>query len=234
MSAHSAVFSFSGHNYGLGESVVNGITASLLAGHGQMAQRACVLSGSMGAPAALRRFFQSFDAVPPVVFIVLLPVSPDAIPLVCDFIARNTSMRVLPALSGHVFSHGEIVVVPSNRKFTIDDNSIQLVNRMDDACNPIDETMVSLSRYFRQYLGAIIFSGLGEDGRKGCSAILKGGGEVWTQSVDSCLFGSLPRSVSEACAIKYSATPESLAVRLQSELRVIRRHQMSKVPLVTA
>lgn len=172
----------------------------------------------MGAPSALGRFFHAFDRVLPVAFVVQVPISPNAVPLLCDYLARFTRMRVLPALSGHILHHGEVIVVPSDRLLIIDEhNQITLVTPDADLVNPIDLTMKAFSRHFRANLGAIIFSGIGEDGLQGCHTIVENGGEVWTQAVESCHFGSMPRYVNDTCPVRFSGTPEQLASRLQGE-----------------
>jgi len=205
-------------------------TSGRLVGNGQVAQRVCILSGSLGAVSALRRFFTAIDAVLPVAFIVAIPTAPDIVPLLCNFIAPNTPMRVLPALSGHTLCHGDILVVPSNRVMQVDeDKKIQLVSAVDGVTNPVDDLMRSLSSHFGPNLGAIVFSGLGEDGQQGCGAIARQGGEVWTQSVESCQFQRLPQHINRTCKVGFSAVPENLGVRLQSELRVISRYQAQQL-----
>ena len=202
-----------------------------LVGQSQAARRVCVLAGSMGSPAGLRRFFQSLkDSSLPVTFVVVMPINPDALPLLCDFIARHTRMRVLPALSGHMLRHGEIMVMPSDRLLLLDESGyINLVVPVNKLLNPVDVTMKALSRHFGKNTGAIIFSGIGEDGQQGCCTIAECGGEVWTQSEQSCHFDSMPRYVREACAVKYSSTPEEMAVRLLRELTTVQRSRNAVV-----
>jgi len=182
----------------------------------------------MGGPAGLRRFFQSLKGTSlPVVFIIVIPINPDALPLLCNFIARHTRMRVLPALSGHILRHGEVVVMPSDRLVIVDGSGqINLVTPVNKLLNPVDVTMKALARHFRQNTGAIIFSGIGEDGQQGCRTIAEYGGEIWTQNEQSCHFGSMPRYIGEACEVKFSGTPENMAARLRQELTSVgpRRH----------
>jgi len=179
----------------------------------------------MGAPAGLGRFFQAFDRLLPVAFVIVVPISPNAVPLLCDYLSRFTKMRVLPALTGHILRHGEVIVVPSDRLLIIDENNqITLVTPDADLTNPIDLTMKAFSRHFRANLGAIIFSGIGEDGLQGCQSIVENGGEVWTQAAESCHFASMPRYVSETCQVRYSGTPEQLARRLQGEFTARTQH----------
>jgi chemosensory pili system protein ChpB (putative protein-glutamate methylesterase) len=195
------------------------------AGQDHVAERACLLAGSIGAPAGLGRFFRAFDRMLPIAFIVVVPISPNAVPLLCDYLSRFTKMRVLPALTGHILHHGEVIVVPSDRLLIVDENNhITLVTPDADLTNPIDLTMKAFSRHFRANLGAIIFSGIGEDGLQGCQSIVDNGGEVWTQAAESCHFASMPRYVSEACEVRYSGTPEQLASRLQGEFAAWSQH----------
>jgi len=190
----------------------------LVAGQGRVAKRACVLAGSMGAPAGVGRFFRSFDRLLPVAFVVVVPISPNAVPLLCDYLSRHTGMRVLPALTGHSLRHCEVIVVPSDRLLMIDEtNHLTLVTPDTHLLNPIDLTMKAFSRHFRSDLGAVIFSGIGEDGRQGCQDIVENGGEVWTQAAESCHYDSMPRYVGETCQVHYSGTPEQLARRMQGE-----------------
>jgi chemosensory pili system protein ChpB (putative protein-glutamate methylesterase) len=198
------------------------------AGQGSAARRVCVLAGSMGGPAGLRRFFQSLNGTSlPVVFIIIIPINPDALPLLCDYVARYTRMRVLPAISGHLLRHGEVVVIPSDRLLIVDESGhVRLVAPAGKLLNPVDVTMKALVRHFRRNTGAIIFSGIGEDGQQGCRAIAEHQGEIWTQSEQSCHFGSLPRYIGEVCKVRYSDTPENMASRLLQELTAVgpRRH----------
>ena len=57
-------------------------------------------------------------------------------------------MRVLPALSGHVLRHGEILVMPSDRLLILDESGqINLVAPVNTLLNPADVTMKALARF---------------------------------------------------------------------------------------
>jgi chemosensory pili system protein ChpB (putative protein-glutamate methylesterase) len=201
-----------------GGGVSQEVADRVLADQGQVAQRVCILTGSIGAPAGLGRFFQSLERVLPLAFVIVVPISPHAVPLLCDYISRHTKIRVLPALTGHILRHCEAIIVPSDRLLMIDEaNRITLVTPDVRQANQIDQTMKAFARHFRNKLGAIVFSGIGEDGRQGCCSIVENGGEVWTQAAESCHYSSMPRYVSEACQVRFSATPEQLALRLYGE-----------------
>jgi chemosensory pili system protein ChpB (putative protein-glutamate methylesterase) len=180
----------------------------------------------VGGPAGLRRFFQSLHGTLPVAFVVIMPISPDALPSLCDFVERNTAMRVLPALTGHILKHGEVMVVPSDRLLMLGESGqVNMVTPVNPLLNPVDVTMKALVRHFGKNTGAIVFSGIGDDGQQGCCSIIDSGGEVWTQCEQSCQYGSMSRYVREACAVKYSSTPENLAARLQSELTATKQQR---------
>jgi len=182
------------------------------------AQRVCVLAGSMGGPTGMRRFLRSLPPGLPVAFIIVQHISPDAISLLCEYISRSTAMRVTVATQGHTLCHGEVVVMPTDKLLVVDASlSIGLVDSSNEIHTPVDSVMGVVAERFGACVGAIIFSGIGDDGVAGCRLISKRGGEVWTQSDESCRFGSLPLYVQGDCQVAYSSTPENLAARLVSE-----------------
>jgi len=117
--------------------------------------------------------------------------------------------------------------MPTDRLLILDEaGKINLVSPVNKLLNPVDVTMKALARHFGNNTGAIVFSGIGEDGQQGCRAIVEHGGEVWTQCEQSCHFDSMSRYVRETCKVKYSSTPENLGARLQSELTGVKpRHR---------
>ena len=185
----------------------------------ETARQVCVLAGSIGAPGSMKRFFSNLRTDLPVAFIVALPISSDALSLLCDYFSRNTNMRVLPALSGHVLMHGEVIVMPLDLdlRFSVE-GRLDLREPDKPGVNPVDRVLQNVAAYYGKQSGAIIFSGIGEDGALGCVAMQEVGSGIWTQSDESSHFRSMPHSVQQSCHVEFSGTPEQLAVRLNNEL----------------
>ena len=187
--------------------------------HGGTTQHLCVLAGSMGAPGSIKRFFGNLRQDLPVTFLVALHISSEAVALLCDFVNRSTSMRVLPAQPGHTLMHGEVVVMPMDRQLQFtSDGKLELLMPEEAITNPIDQILRSVAVFYGRRSGAIIFSGIGEDGSRGCTAMNEYGSEIWVQSDESCRFSSMPHYIHQSCDVVFSGTPEQLATRLNAEL----------------
>ena len=69
---------------------------------------------------------------------------------------------------------------------------------------------------YKKNAGAIIFSGMCDDGVEGCEILIKQGGQVWVQDPESCVISTMSESVTKRVAVTFSGTPEMLAQRLVS------------------
>lgn len=75
----------------------------------------------------------------------------------------------------------------------------------------IDQVLAKVASKYGKQCGAIVFSGMGDDGSKTCRLVTHAGGEVWVQSPESCAIDSMPSEVLETQCVSYSGTPEQLA-----------------------
>ena len=84
--------------------------------------------------------------------------------------------------------------------------------------------MTEVAKRFGKRAGTIVFSGMGDDGARGCESIAENGGVVWAQDGASCVVSSMPDQARKTGTVSYSANPEHLAKHLldfyQSEARV--------------
>ncbi|MDA1107767.1 MAG: chemotaxis protein CheB [Proteobacteria bacterium] len=78
----------------------------------------------------------------------------------------------------------------------------------------IDAVLMNVARRYGKRSGAIIFSGMGNDGTEGVRAMAAQGAEVWAQDAASCLVSSMPDQVRQTGLVSFSGTPEALAQRL--------------------
>jgi chemosensory pili system protein ChpB (putative protein-glutamate methylesterase) len=79
--------------------------------------------------------------------------------------------------------------------------------------------MSSLAQGFGHCDGAILFSGMGNDGAIAAPRLAAQGAAIWAQSADSCAVSSQPDSVRETGCVGYSGTPEQLARQLVDRVR---------------
>ncbi len=78
----------------------------------------------------------------------------------------------------------------------------------------IDAVMTDIAIRYGANAGAVMFSGMGNDGVRGCQVIASRGGFVWAQEPQSCVISSMPDSARRAGVVSYSGNPEQLAKRL--------------------
>ncbi|MEC8429076.1 MAG: chemotaxis protein CheB, partial [Pseudomonadota bacterium] len=62
--------------------------------------------------------------------------------------------------------------------------------------------------------GAIVFTGMADDGTAGARLIHQNGGQVWVQSPSSCTISSMPDEALNTGVVSVIASPEGLAARL--------------------
>ena len=82
----------------------------------------------------------------------------------------------------------------------------------------IDDVIESLSAVYKEKSGAIIFSGMGQDGLNGAKKMKALGGQIWAQSVDTCANPSMPDAVISEQLTDVVASPEMLAEQLAAHL----------------
>ena len=75
----------------------------------------------------------------------------------------------------------------------------------------IDQVIAKVARVYRDRGGAIVFTGMGDDGARSCTMLHHRGGTVWTQTAASCTIDSMPVSVEKKGCVQFSAAPAELA-----------------------
>lgn len=189
-------------------------SASPLSGR---AERVWVLTGSIGALKATRRFLSCIKGELPVAFVVTIRIPHDGLPLAVNLLARENGYRVYGAEPGRTLCHRDIVVAPADEPLRLGPDG-----RFEDAppghdgsgASTIDETLCAIASRYRERAGVIIFSGIGMEGVQGCHAIAEHGGQVWVQDPQSCQFNSMPDYIHKVCDVSCCAAPELLAARL--------------------
>ena len=73
----------------------------------------------------------------------------------------------------------------------------------------IDQVLYEVALAYGHRAGAIIFTGMGEDGAHGAKFLYDKGGLLWSQQPETCACDSMPRSVMQFACV--SGSPEELA-----------------------
>lgn len=181
-----------------------------------------VLGASLGGPQAVREFLTAVDGELPVAFVLVQHIGANHVQLLAEQLNRVSAFKVLPAKPGHVLKHGEVILAPADKHLQLTaDGYVALTTTPADAVySPsIDHVMSDLAGCYGARIGAIIFSGMGDDGAEGCIQVARSGGIVWAQDVKSCVISSMPDQVRKTGTVTYSANPPAIAAHLYDYYR---------------
>jgi len=176
-----------------------------------------VLGASLGGPQAVRQFLSAISPDLPVTFILAQHIGASHINLLAEQLNRVTPFNVVPGRNGHKLRHHEVILTPADKQLSLTDDGFIALKPSPPAAvySPsIDLVMTEVARQYGKKAGTIIFSGMGDDGARGCEAIAEHGGVVWAQDIASCVVSSMPDQARKTGKVSYSANPEELAKHL--------------------
>ncbi len=181
------------------------------------AENVWVLGASLGGPQAVRDFLAAVDADLPVAFVLAQHIGVNHVQLLAEQLNRVSAFRVLTAELGHVLRHGEVILSPADRHLQLtEDGYVALTALPANAIySPsIDHVMAAVAERYGNRVGAIVFSGMGDDGAEGCLTVARQGGIVWAQDMKSCVISSMPDQARKTHTVTYSANPQAIARHL--------------------
>jgi chemotaxis response regulator CheB len=183
----------------------------------QCADRIWVLGASIGGPQAVKEFLTCLPKSLPMAFIIAQHIGKGFVPLLSEQMARICHCRVVGPLSGKVLANNDLLVTPTDKKIVFNSAGELILRPQTEPTKytpSIDQVMTSVAERFGPRAGAIVFSGMGDDGMRGVEAIARNRGIVWAQSPDSCVISSMSDHARETGCVQYSGTPAELARRL--------------------
>ena len=184
---------------------------------GEVAMSVWVLGASLGGPEALKRFLGALPADIPAAFVLAQHLGTRFVSLLAEQLDRETPLRVCRPQVGHVLRHGQVLIAPVEERLVINSvGTVELHPAPGKApyAPSIDLVVEDVARRYPARSGVILFSGLGDDGRKGLREMHRRGGLVWAQDSSSCVMSSMPDAARDTGLVEVSASPEELAQRL--------------------
>ena len=180
------------------------------------------IGASLGGPAALKRFLQSLPADINASFIIAQHIDDNFLPVLADILSSSSSFDVKVANGSNPMEAGKVYLAPLKGKIVFLKDGSMLVDHSQKWSEPytpcIDDVVSSLSSVYGDKSGAIILSGMGQDGLKGAREMLNQGGQVWAQSLDTCADSSMPEAIINQGLTQIIEPPEKLARRLADYL----------------
>lgn len=186
-------------------------------------QRVWVLGASLGGPAAVKEFLDCLPAKLPVAFVLAQHIDGSFLDTLCGVLSRDNHIRCKVAVDGETLHHGELAIAPVEYAIRFrHDGRIQSTGQPWEGpyAPSIDQVIQNVSEGFGQVAsGAILFSGMGNDGAIAAPKLAAAGQPIWAQSSETCACSSQPDSVRETGCVTFSGSPEQLAQQLVEQVR---------------
>ncbi len=180
-----------------------------------------VLASSLGGPPAVKEFLDALSPGLPLAMIYAQHIESAQQDSLVRVLARHSHYDLCMAEPGACLAQGVVAMLPVTSRYEVSATG-QFRDTGEDWQGPynpcLDQVIESVAKAFGARAGAIVFSGMGDDGSQGCRALESAGGQVWAQDAGSCGCSSMPDATRAACQHVHSGTPAALAGELSKRL----------------
>ncbi|WP_404372138.1 chemotaxis-specific protein-glutamate methyltransferase CheB [Corallococcus coralloides] len=181
---------------------------------------AIVVGASTGGPGALVRLVSALPADLPVPVFIVQHMPPVFTRLLAERLQGVTPLTVREAVPGAAVNAGEVWVAPGDFHLAVcrDAAGVRLHTHQgpaENACRPaVDLLFRSAAEVYGAGVLAVVLTGMGQDGLRGCRRVNEAGGQVVVQDQASCVAGSMPGAVEQAGLADAVVPLEALAPEL--------------------
>jgi chemosensory pili system protein ChpB (putative protein-glutamate methylesterase) len=186
-----------------------------------------VLGASLGGPEAVVEFLQNVPADLPITFVYAQHIDSGFVSVLADVITKNTSFDVAVLKHGDVMGRGQVKIVPVDGeiRFLTMGRAVASGRRWSGPYSPaISQIMAEISEIYGKDSGAILFSGMGDDGALASNKVQSYGGQLWLQTPESCVCSGMVDATRNIVEPNVTGNPADLAKAL-----VARYNKISEV-----
>jgi len=184
-----------------------------------------VLGASTGGPAAVKQFLTELPPQLDIGFIYVQHINVGFNETLTQVMNKHTHYPARVVEHGDVIRTNEVAIVSPDKATEVIANSTVVVSETPWSApySPsIDSVVADVATHFGQRSGAIIFTGMGDDGAASSRMMRKHGGKVWVQTPGSCTSPSMPVAVMAMGDVDFKGTPFTLAQQLVKETQARR------------
>ncbi|MBN1208112.1 MAG: chemotaxis-specific protein-glutamate methyltransferase CheB [Myxococcaceae bacterium] len=165
---------------------------------------AVVVGASTGGPNMLAEVLAALPADFPAPVLIAQHMPSGFTRLFAERLDAISPLTVREALMGEQVRVGQVWVAPGDfhMALTREGPLVKLLvhqGPMENSCRPaVDVLFRSAAAAYGAGVLAVVMSGMGQDGLKGCQAISQAGGRIMVQDPETCIVGSMPQAVLQA------------------------------------
>ena len=159
---------------------------------------------STGGPNALAVLLPKLPGDLPVPVVIVQHMPPIFTRLLADRLAAISPLEVNEGVAGRVLKPGCAWVAPGGYHLLLERgaNAVRLKMNQEppeNSCRPaVDVLFRSVAEIYRSGTLAVVLTGMGQDGLRGCEQIREVGGQVLVQDEASCVVWGMPGFVAKA------------------------------------
>jgi two-component system chemotaxis response regulator CheB len=163
-----------------------------------------VIGASTGGPNMLVDVITALPADFPVPVLIAQHMPPVFTKLFAERLDTITPLHVREAVAGEQLRTGQIWIAPGDYHLALarEGPIVKLVTHrgpMENSCRPAADVLFrSAAATYGAGVLAVVMTGMGQDGMKGCQAVSQAGGRIVVQDPETCVVGSMPQAVLQA------------------------------------
>ncbi|MCL6443897.1 MAG: chemotaxis response regulator protein-glutamate methylesterase [Alicyclobacillus sp.] len=173
---------------------------------GQCKSGIIVIGASTGGPAALQTMLPQLNEGLPVPIVVVQHMPVGFTKYLAERLAKKCRLPAKEAENGERLNPGVIYIAPAGRQTIVQSDGESGVRfRLFEGTpgeflyNPsVDVTLSSVVGVYGARTMAVILTGMGKDGLRGCEVVKRHGGQVIVEAEESCVVYGMPRVVYES------------------------------------
>jgi len=159
---------------------------------------------STGGPNALAEMVPQIPANLPVPVVMVQHMPPLFTKLLAERLDEKSPMHVHEGTPGEKLAAGHLWLAPGGNHMALEKSlsSVRIALNQDppeNSCRPaVDVLFRSVVKSYGAHVLAVILTGMGQDGKIGCEAVLQAGGQVIVQDEASSVVWGMPGAVANA------------------------------------
>lgn len=181
----------------------------------RLAKQVWVLAASTGGPEAVNRFLNAVTTVPEDVALLYVQHIDSSIhESLIRMLNKHTGWQLesVHTSSKHIAAKHLYLISPDAQVEVTEGHMLVPTDApwIGPYSPSANQVIAKVARVYGSAAGAIVFSGMGDDGAKSCQYLKGSGGKVWIQSPITCTVDSMPSCVKSNGRIDFEGSPEKL------------------------
>jgi two-component system chemotaxis response regulator CheB len=163
-----------------------------------------VIGASTGGPNALAQVFSGLPAGFPVPILIVQHMPPMFTRLLAERLTAESAVPVQEASSGSAVGPAQAWIAPGDYHMIVVRDGLQVRTLLhrdppENSCRPaVDVLLRSVAHTYKAGALAVILTGMGQDGLRGCEAVRGAGGQILAQDEATSVVWGMPGFVARA------------------------------------